>query len=148
MLFVRFSCSGVLRPRRASPNAIASVRHYDRTNEEARPLRGEESDDFRDLFRLGSASDGRVLSVLGQKLTSVRHEVVEQVRHDIARADSVDANSMLDVLACEHAGQLGKSTLGRAVSGDRWKAEKACVGADVHDGTTLLGNHRAHRLAR
>ena len=86
--------------------------------------------------------------MLGQKLTSVRHEVVEQVRHDIARADSVDANSMLDVLDCEHAGQLGKSTLGRAVSGDRWKAEKACVGADVHDGTTLLGNHRAHRLAR
>ncbi len=63
-------------------------------------------------------------------------------------ADSIDANSMLDVLDGEHAGQLRKSTLGRAVSGDRWKAEKACVGAGIYDGTTLVWDHRAYRFAR
>jgi hypothetical protein len=87
------------RPSRLTDrNAHATIGHHDRTDDEVRAVGSEACDNFSDLPRIGRATDRRLGTVLGEKFSAVLPEVVEEIRHDVADADRVDAHAMLDRL--------------------------------------------------
>ncbi len=79
-------------------NAHAAVGHDDRPNDEARPVRREECDDFGDLFWIGSATDRRLFAVFGEEGPPIRHEVIEKVGDDITDANRVHTDAVFDRL--------------------------------------------------
>src|SRR6266404_8817408 len=77
-------------------HAEPTVRHDDRSHDEACFIRSQECCYLRDLFRLCGATDRRILPVLREKVASVRHEVIQQVCYDITSSDGIDANAVRD----------------------------------------------------
>src|SRR5439155_1057551 len=128
-------------------HAEPTVRHDDRSHDETGFIRSQECRYLRDLFRLCGATDWRVLSVLSEKIASVRHEVIQQVCHDITSSDGVDTNVMRDALDGEYPGELRESALRSCIGSNLRKPEEAGIRSDVHNRAALFRSHRAYRLA-
>ena len=92
-----------------------------------------------DLFGLRGSLDGSLLTVLGEKLSAIRAEGIQKIRHHVASSHSVYPDSMLDGLNCQGPSDLRNGSLRRGVSNDSRECLETSVRSDVYDGAQTSG---------